>query len=74
MPTLIPRLFSAERPAARHRQIDHFEGVTEATVASTSETKDGVARPFPVQVDGDYIGERKQIELANQTRVLKIVS
>ena len=27
-------------------------------VTSISETKDGVARPFPLQVDGDYIGER----------------
>ncbi len=31
MPTLIPRLFSERRPAARHRQIEHFEGVSTAT-------------------------------------------
>ena len=64
MPTLIPRLFSEKRPAARHRQIEHFEDVTAATIASISETKDGITRPFPVQVDGDYIGERTQMELA----------
>ncbi|MEX0971911.1 MAG: diacylglycerol kinase family protein [Solirubrobacterales bacterium] len=74
MPTLIPRLFSAQRPAARHRQIEHFEGVTEATVGSISETKDGVIRPFPVQVDGDYIGERTTLGLRVDPQALTIVS
>ena len=32
MPTLIPRLFSETGPAARHRQIEHFDDVTAATV------------------------------------------
>ena len=57
MPGLISRLFSETRPAARHRRIDHFEDVTEATVTSTSSDAEGVLRPFPIQVDGDYIGE-----------------
>jgi diacylglycerol kinase family enzyme len=74
MPTLIPRLFSETRPAARHRQIDHFEGVTAATIASISETKDGIARPFPVQVDGDYIGERTRMDLAVEPGALTIVA
>jgi len=74
MPTLIPRLFSEQRPAARHRQIDHFEDATEATIQSTSETKDGVIRPFPVQVDGDYIGERTKLELEVEPKALTVVS
>jgi diacylglycerol kinase family enzyme len=74
MPTLIPRLFSEERPAARHRQVEHFEGVTEAAVASTSETKDGARRPFPVQVDGDYIGERTEMSLTVEPGALTIVA
>jgi diacylglycerol kinase family enzyme len=74
MPTLIPRLFNERRPAARHRQIDHFEGVTAATIASTSETKDGTVRPFPVQVDGDYIGERTQMKLGVVPGALTVVS
>jgi diacylglycerol kinase family enzyme len=74
MPTLIPRLFSAKRPAARHRRIEHFEGVVSATIASISETKDGVTRPFPVQVDGDYIGERTGVELAAEPGALTIVA
>jgi diacylglycerol kinase family enzyme len=74
MPTLIPRLFSEQRPAARHRQIEHFEGVSEAIVGSISETKDGVIRPFPVQVDGDYIGERTSLNLRIDPKALTIVS
>ena len=74
MPTLIPRLFSEKRPAARHRQIEHFEGITAATVASTSETKDGIPRPFPIQVDGDYIGERTRLELSVAPGALTIVA
>jgi diacylglycerol kinase family enzyme len=74
MPTLIPRLFSETRPAAGHRQIEHFEGVTAASVASTSETKDGVTRPFPVQVDGDYIGERTRLELSVAPGALTVIA
>jgi diacylglycerol kinase family enzyme len=74
MPTLIPRLFSEARPAARHRRVEHFEGVHAAAIASTSETKDGVSRPFPVQVDGDYIGERTQLDLRIEPGALTIVA
>jgi diacylglycerol kinase family enzyme len=74
MPTLIPRLFSAQRPAARHRQVAHFDDVKEATVTSISETKDGTTRPFPVQVDGDYIGERTKVKLGVSPGALTIVA
>jgi len=74
MPTLIPRIFSEKSPAGRHRQIDHFAAVTEARIASISETKDGVTRPFPVQVDGDYIGERTELELRVDPGALTVVA
>jgi diacylglycerol kinase family enzyme len=74
MPTLISRLFSEKRPGARHRQIVAFDEVTEATVSSISETKDGTTRPFPVQVDGDYIGERTRVELRAAPGALSIVA
>jgi diacylglycerol kinase family enzyme len=74
MPTLIPRLFSEKRPAARHRQVEHFECVTTATVASISATKDGIPRPFPVQVDGDYIGERTRMDLNVAPGALTIIA
>jgi diacylglycerol kinase family enzyme len=74
MPGLISRLFSETRPAARHRRIKHFEDVTEATIASTSTEKDGVLRPFPIQVDGDYIGEATQLRLGVVPGALTIVA
>jgi diacylglycerol kinase family enzyme len=74
MPTLISRLFSDKRPAARHRRIDHFNGVTEATITSVSETRDGIPRPFPVQVDGDYIGEKTQLALRVDPQALTVVA
>jgi diacylglycerol kinase family enzyme len=72
--TLIPRLFSEKRPGARHRKIRHFEHITQATVASISETSDGVTRPFPLQVDGDYIGERTEITLGVDPGALTILA
>lgn len=74
MPTLIARLFSQRRPGATHRQIDHFDGVSAATVSSISETKAGEARPYPVQVDGDYIGERTHVQLGVEPGALTVVA
>jgi diacylglycerol kinase family enzyme len=74
MPTLIARLFSERKPAARHRQIEHFAGMTEATLTSISETRDGILRPFPVQVDGDYIGEKTELKLSVEPGALTIVA
>lgn len=74
MPTLIRRLFSESRPASRHRQVEHFDDVTEATVSSISEDKDGAPRAFPLQVDGDYIGNRTRIELRADPGALTIVA
>ncbi len=74
MPTLIRRLFSETKPAARHRRIEHFEDVTEATIVSTSKDESGEALPFPVQVDGDYIGERNAIELEVTPGALTVIA
>jgi len=74
MPTLIPRLFSERRPAGHHRRIEQIDEVTAATIGSISETKDGTPRPFPVQVDGDYIGERTRIDLRVEPGALTVVA
>jgi diacylglycerol kinase family enzyme len=74
MPTLIPRLFSERRPAARHRRVNQIDAVTEATVTSASQTRDGTTRLFPVQVDGDYIGERTHIHLQVEPQALTVVA
>jgi diacylglycerol kinase family enzyme len=74
MPTLIRRLFSETKPAARHKQVAHFDDVTGAVVETISEAKDGTLRPFPLQVDGDYIGERERIELKAVPAALTVVA
>jgi diacylglycerol kinase family enzyme len=74
MPTLISRLFSETKPAARHRQVEHFEDVVVATVSSVSEDREGALRPFPLQVDGDYIGDRTSVELSVAPGALTIVA
>ena len=74
MPTLIRRLFSESKPAARHRQVTHFDDVLHATVETVSENKDGSPRPFPLQVDGDYIGERERVDLRADPSALTIVA
>jgi diacylglycerol kinase family enzyme len=43
-------------------------------VEAVSENKDGSLRPFPLQVDGDYIGERDRIELEAVPAALTIVA
>jgi diacylglycerol kinase family enzyme len=74
VPTLIAHLFSERRPAAHHRQIEHFDGIATAAIDSISKTKDGDLRPFPVQVDGDYIGEKTRLELRVEPGALTVVA
>lgn len=74
MPTLIARLLSEGKPATGHRQIEHFSEVLSATVTSISEDKEGNLRPFPLQVDGDYIGERTSIRLAADPGALTLIA
>lgn len=62
-PMLVARLLSKNGGAARHRQIEHFDNATEATVRSISTDGSGALRPLPVQVDGDYIGMHEKISL-----------
>ena len=66
----------AERPARSrdHRQIDHFDGITEARIDLGLATTDGEPRRFPVQVDGDYIGDHAELELGDRPRRADVVA
>jgi diacylglycerol kinase family enzyme len=58
LPTLIPRLLSGRaRTVMRHRQIEPMPEIASARVEAIDD------RPFPVQMDGDYIGEFSAVEL-----------
>jgi diacylglycerol kinase family enzyme len=69
IPTLIPRVFSGKAATvARHRKIEIFREVTEGRITSTDD------RPFPVQVDGDYIGDFEELELGVAPAALMAVA
>jgi diacylglycerol kinase family enzyme len=43
-------------------------------VESVSKDSDGRIRPFPVQVDGDYIGDSGELELGIEPGALAIIA
>jgi diacylglycerol kinase family enzyme len=57
LPTLVPRLLSSRaRSVMRHRQVEPLLELQHARVEAIDD------RLFPVQVDGDYIGEFSEVE------------
>jgi diacylglycerol kinase family enzyme len=68
------RVLSKGLHVSKNRQIDEFDDVTRASVRSVSEDRDGVLRPFPVQVDGDYIGEYTELDFSVEPGALTVVA
>ena len=69
LPTVLWRAFSGKAATvARHRQIEAFPGVRGAQVDAI----DG--RPFPVQVDGDFIGHFDSVEYGVVPGNLRVVA
>lgn len=69
LPTVLWRAFSGRASlVAKHRQIDGFPGVEGAEI----EALEGM--PFPVQVDGDFIGEYSQVSYGVVPDALAVVS
>jgi diacylglycerol kinase family enzyme len=74
VPTLAARVLTKTLRTPGHRQIDHFDGATECRVESLSKDADGGIRSFPVQVDGDYIGDHGELELGIEPGALAVVA
>jgi diacylglycerol kinase family enzyme len=69
VPTIIPRVFSAKAETVlRHRQVESLPALDGARVR----TIDG--RPFPVQVDGDFIGDEEEVAYRVEPRALTVVA
>jgi len=69
LPTVLWRAFSGKASTvARHRQIEPFAGVHEATIEAVDD------RPFPVQVDGDFIGSFESVRYGVAPGALAVVS
>ena len=74
MVPIAARVLSPRLHASRHRQIEEFDDVTEAMVRSISSDQDGQLRPFPVQVDGDYLGEYGELRFSVAPSALTVVA
>ncbi|MET0811326.1 MAG: diacylglycerol kinase family protein [Thermoleophilaceae bacterium] len=69
LPTLVPRLLSGRATTVlRHRNVDSLGNLAGLRVEALED------RPFPVQVDGDYIGEYDEVEYAAVPGALLTVS
>jgi diacylglycerol kinase family enzyme len=68
------RVLGRRLHVSRHRKIDVFDDVTEAFVRSVSRDEDGLPRAFPVQVDGDYIGEHPELRFSVAPGALTVVA
>jgi diacylglycerol kinase family enzyme len=69
MPTLIPRVFSGRAASVlRHRQVQGFDPLTHFRVVAAGD------QPFPLQVDGDFVGEFTEAEYEAAPRSLSVVS
>jgi diacylglycerol kinase family enzyme len=74
VPTIVARVFSERLPTSKHSQVDHLDDVTEARVTSISTDESGAPRPFPIQVDGDYIGESSDLTYRIAPGALTVVA
>jgi len=74
VPTIAARVLTPSLRTPAHRQIEHFDGLTEARIESLSRDAEGRIRPFPVQVDGDYIGDHGELDLGIEPGALTVVA
>lgn len=74
MGMVVPRLLTDRLKAHRHGQVEAFEHLKEARIRSGSKDESGQTRPFPVQVDGDYIGTFEEITLEADPGALTIIA
>src|SRR5215203_940686 len=74
VPTIAARVLMKSVHTPSHRQIDSFDGVTECMVESVSHDSDGRIRLFPVQVDGDYIGDHGELDIGIEPAALTVVA
>jgi diacylglycerol kinase family enzyme len=74
LPAIAARALHPRWSVTGHRQIDHFPGLIEARIESRSVDAEGALRRFPVEVDGDYIGEHGELDLRVDAGALTIIA
>ncbi len=69
VPTILARVFAGGPDSvSRHSQVEPLRGLRELQIASA----DG--RPFPMQLDGDHVGEFMEMDFAVRPLALAVVS
>ncbi len=71
-PGAVWRLFREGRSLAEHPQARSFPGLTEARVSSL--LVDGEPLPFPLEVDGDYLGEHTEAVYSVAPGALRVLA
>jgi len=74
LPTLAARVLAKRLPVTRHRRVSNFEGFTEGRIESHSNDPQGRRRLFPVEVDGDYIGDHGELDLGVEPQALTVIA
>ena len=74
VPFIAARVLGSRSAAVDHPQIDHFARIGEARIESASRDEHGAWRPFPVEVDGDYIGEHGELDLSIDVGALRVIA
>jgi diacylglycerol kinase family enzyme len=74
VPSIGARVLKPSWSATSHKQIDHWSGLTEARIESLSRDDEGKLRHFPVEVDGDFIGEHGELDLRIDPAALTVVA
>jgi diacylglycerol kinase family enzyme len=74
VPTIAARMLAEGLRLPHHRHIDHFAGVTSGRLESVSLDREERIRPFPVQVDGDFIGDHGELDLGIEPAALSVVA
>jgi diacylglycerol kinase family enzyme len=74
VPTIAARVLAPRLRTPAHRQIEHFDGLTEGRLESRSTDPEGRTRRFPVQVDGDYVGDHAELEIGIEPASLTVVA
>ena len=74
VPGIAARVLNPRWSLTRHRQIEHFAGISTGRIESLSRGEDGSFRKFPVEVDGDYIGEHGELDLGLAPHSLSVIA
>jgi diacylglycerol kinase family enzyme len=69
IPTIMARIFAGGPDAvSKHKQVEPLQGLRELRITSRND------RPFPLQLDGDHIGDFTEVDLGVRHLALPIVS